>query len=56
MRTKEQSTGHPIEMAIGPPFCQANAKVVKVPARTEMIVNEIAKFENPLHARWSSCL
>ena len=21
-----------------------------------MIVNEIAKFENPLHARWRSCL
>jgi len=30
--------------------------VVKHPARTEMIVNEIAKFENPLHARLSSCL
>jgi hypothetical protein len=32
------------------------ALVVKHPASTEMIVNEIAKFENPLHGRASSCL
>jgi hypothetical protein len=54
MRTKAQRIGQPIEAAIG--FCQAKANVVKVPARTEMIVNEIAKFVNPLHARESSCL
>ncbi len=48
MSTKTQSTGQPIETAIGPPFCQAKAKVVNVPARTEMIVNEIAKLVNPL--------
>jgi hypothetical protein len=54
--TKKQSTGQPIETAIGPPFCHANANVVNVPARTEMIVNEIAKFVNPDHARESSCL
>jgi len=30
--------------------------VVKQPARIEMIVNEIAKFENPLQARFSDCL
>ena len=46
MSTKKQSTGQPIETAIGPPFCQAKPKVVNVPARTEMIVNEIAKLVN----------
>ena len=35
MSTKKHSTGHPIEAAIGPPFCQAKEKVVNVPARTE---------------------
>src|SRR5919108_4801017 len=56
IRTKKQRTGHPIEAAMGPPFCQANANVVKVPARTEMIVNEIAKLVKPDQARASSCL
>ncbi len=54
--TKTQSTGQPIEIAAGPPFCQANAKLVKTPARTEMIVNEIAKLVKPDQARESSCL
>ena len=31
---------------IGPPFVHAEPKVVNVPARTEMIVNEIAKLVN----------
>jgi hypothetical protein len=56
MSTNAHSTGHPIDAAIGPPFCQANGKAVNVPARTEMIVNEIAKFVNPDQARESSCL
>src|SRR5215210_5987730 len=56
INTKKQSTGQPIETAIGPPFCHANANVVNVPASTEMIVKEIAKFVNPLQARDSSCL
>src|SRR5919199_6342375 len=56
IRTKAQSTGQPIDAAIGPPFCHANENVVNVPARTEMIVNEIAKLVNPDHARASSCL
>ena len=43
--------GQPIEIAIGPPAFHAWPKVVKVPARTEMIVNEIAKFVKPLQAR-----
>ena len=41
---KTESTGQPIEMAIGPPFLHANANAVKQPASTEMIVNEIAKL------------
>ncbi len=56
MSTKAHSIGQPIEAAIGPPFCQAKAKVVNVPARTEMIVNEIAKLVKPDQARESSCL
>src|ERR671922_2373414 len=55
MSTNAHRIGQPHEAAIGPPFCHANANVVNVPARTEMIVNEIAKFVNPLHARESSC-
>ena len=41
-------SGQPIEIAIGPPLFQACPYVVKQPARIEMIVNEIAKLENPL--------
>src|SRR5947209_4844966 len=48
--------GHPIAIAGGPPAFHANEKFVKHPARTEMIVNEIAKFVKLLHARDSSCL
>ena len=56
MSTNAHRIGQPHDTATGPPFCQANANVVNVPARTEMIVNEIAKFVNPDHARESSCL
>ena len=49
-------TGQPIEMASGPPAFHAWPKVVNVPARTEMIVNEIAKLVKLLQARDSSCL
>ena len=55
-RTKTQITGQPIVIATGPPAFHAWPKVVNVPARTEMMVNEIAKFEKLLHARTSSCL
>jgi hypothetical protein len=48
--------GHPHAMAAGPPPFQPLPKVVKAPARIEMIENEIAKFENPDHERFSSCL
>jgi hypothetical protein len=48
--------GQPSEITIGPPLFHACEYDVKQPARIEMIVNEIAKFENPLHPRLSSCL
>ena len=48
--------GQPNEIVTGPPLFQASPKVVQVPARTEMIVNEIAKLVKPLQARLSSCL
>src|SRR5215218_2495358 len=53
-RIMQEISGQPIEIAIGPPLFQAWPYVVKQPARTEMIVNEIAKFENPLQERCSA--
>jgi hypothetical protein len=50
-RTKKHRIGQPIAIPAGPPAFQANEKFVTGPARTEMIVNEIAKFVKPLHAR-----
>ena len=49
-------SGQPIEIATGPPLFHACANVVKQPARIEIIENEIAKLEKPLHERSSSCL
>ncbi len=49
-------TGQPIEAAIGPPSFHACPKVVKQPLRMQMMVSEIAKLENPLQPRFSSCL
>ena len=48
--------GQPHAMAAGPPLFQPTPKVVKQPARIEMIENEMAKFEKPDHDRSSSCL
>ena len=56
MRMKAEMIGHPHEMAIGPPLFQAWPKVVKHPARIEMIENEMAKLEKPDQLRFSSCL
>ncbi len=53
---RAEITGQPIEIAIGPPLFHPCAKVVKQPARIEMMENEIAKLENPLQLRLSSCL
>jgi len=49
-------SGQPHEIAIGPPLFHAWPNVVKQPARIEMMLNEIAKLEKPLHLRLSSCL
>src|SRR5438270_9330688 len=54
--TSAPSTGHPQAMAAGPPAFQPLPKVVKQPARIEMIENEMAKLENPDQDRFSSCL
>src|SRR5215472_2971469 len=54
--TKPHRIGQPIEIPIGPPAFQAKEKLVKHPARTEMIVKEMAKLVKPLQARLSSCL
>src|SRR3954469_25785042 len=55
-RISPQMIGHPHEMAFAPPLFHACPYVVKQPARTEMIVKEIAKFEKELHDRWSACV
>ncbi len=56
MMMRKERIGQPSEIAIGPPFDHANAKAVKQPASTEMIVNEIAKLVKPDQSRESSCL
>ncbi len=48
--------GQPHAIAAGPPLFQPSPKLVKQPARIEMMENEIAKFENPDQERFSSCL
>src|SRR3954463_2072277 len=48
--------GQPHAIPAGPPAFHAKLKFVSGPARTEMIVNEIAKLVKPLQARLSSCL
>ena len=56
IRIKSEISGQPIEIATGPPLFHAWAKVVKQPARIEMIENEIAKFEKLDQVRFNSCL
>ena len=56
IRMKTVRIGQPQAMAAGPPLFQPSAKLVKQPARMEMIENEIAKFENPDHDAVSSWL
>src|ERR1017187_10015192 len=56
VRISKLITGHPIEIATGPPLFQACPNVVKQPASTEMIEKEIAKLEKLLQPRCSSCL
>jgi hypothetical protein len=55
-RMKAATIGQPHAIAAGPPLFQPSPKLVKQPARIEMIENEIAKLENPDQERFSSCL
>ena len=56
IRMKPETMGQPQEIAAGPPLFQPTPKVVKQPARIEMMEKEMAKFENPDQLRFSSCL
>ena len=47
IRMKTERIGQAHEIEIGPPLFQPAPKLVKQPARIEMIENEIAKFEKP---------
>ena len=47
IRMKIPRIGHDHEIEIGPPLFQPAPKLVKQPARIEMIENEIAKLEKP---------
>ena len=50
-RMKTPRIGHDHEIEIGPPLLKPAPKLVKQPARIEMIENEIAKLEKPDHDR-----
>ena len=53
-RMNAEMIGQPHEIATGPPLFQACPKVVKQPARIEMIENEMAKLEKLDQVRLSS--
>jgi hypothetical protein len=54
IRMKTPRIGHDQEIEIGPPLLKPAPKLVKQPARMEMIEKEIAKFEKPDHERCRS--
>ena len=56
MRMNTPRIGQVHEIEIGPPLLNPAPKLVKHPARIEMIENEIAKLENPDQDRFRSCL
>src|SRR5580693_7203539 len=55
-RMNAATIGQPKAIAAGPPLFQPRPKLVKQPARIEMIENEMAKLEKPDHDRFNSCL
>src|SRR5687767_10578410 len=55
IRMKIPRIGHDQEIEIGPPLLKPAPKLVKQPARIEMIENEIAKLEKPDQDRFRSC-
>ncbi len=56
IRMNSPRIGHVHEIEIGPPLLKPAPKLVKQPARIEMIENEMAKLEKPDQDRFSSCL
>ncbi len=54
-RMNRPRIGHDHEIEIGPPLLNPAPKLVKQPARIEMIENEIAKLEKPDQERFRSC-
>src|SRR3954465_141182 len=56
IRMKTPRIGHDHEIEIGPPLLNPAPKLVKQPARIEMIEKEIAKLENPDQERFRSWL
>ena len=54
--TSAARIGQPHAMAAGPPPFHPLEKVVKHPARIEMMEKLMAKFEKPDQERFSSCL
>ena len=55
-RTSAARIGQPQAMAAGPPPFHPLPKVVKQPARMEMMEKLMAKLEKPDQERFSSCL
>ncbi len=55
-RMKAPRIGQDHEIEIGPPLLKPAPKLVKQPARIEMIENEMAKLEKPDHERFRSWL
>ena len=55
-RTRAARIGQPQAMAAGPPPFHPLEKVVKHPARIEMMEKLMAKLEKPDQERFSSCL
>src|SRR4029079_11577259 len=55
IRMNTDRIGHDHEIEIGPPLLKPAPKLVKHPARIEMIENEIAKLEKLDQLRFRSC-
>src|SRR5262249_34916472 len=54
IRMNRPRIGHDHEIEIGPPLLKPAPKLVKQPARIEMMEKEIAKLEKPDHERFRS--
>src|SRR6188472_2887355 len=55
IRMKTPRIGQDQEIEIGPPLLKPAPKLVKQPARIEMIEKEMAKLEKPDQERFRSC-